>query len=100
MEQLIITLEGKTNAELLMRLLSKFNFVKSVTREKIPSADVANIVNESSEAYNWTNPSRQATDEEFELMIAEAEAEEGIPAEEARALTMKKLAEWRKQNRK
>ena len=86
--------------------MGKFNFVKSVIREKKPKpkADLANIVNEPAGEYNWVNPTRPATDEEFEQMIAEAEAEYeaglGLPLEEARLLTMKKLAEWRKKNRK
>lgn len=99
MEQLIITLEGKANADLLMRLLGKFNFVKSISREKTPSTKATNVVNEEATEYNWTNPARPATDEEFELMIAEAEKEIelglGIPAEIARKQTMQEIKKWR-----
>ena len=102
MEQLIIILEGKTNAELLMRLLSKFNFVKSVTREKIPSADAANIVNEPATEYNWINPSRPATDEEIEQMLDECDRQyangEFLTLEDSKSLTKKKIAEWKKKN--
>lgn len=118
MEQLIITIDGKSNADLLMRLMSKFNFVKSVIRDT-SARSVSKVVSKQANAvkehfdklnvpppgeYNWTNPARPATEEEFELMISEAEAEYeaglGIPAEKARALTMKKIAEWKKQNLK
>lgn len=98
MQTLIVKTESEAATKLLLAFLKTVRLVKSVTLFS-PETNTS-VVNESSEAYNWTNPSRPATDEEFELMIAEAEAEEGIPAEEARALTMKKLAEWRKQNRK
>jgi hypothetical protein len=60
--------------------LKKVKSVKSVT---ISSLD---------KEYNWVNPSRTATDEEFEAMIAEAENEiefgMGILAETARKQTL------------
>jgi hypothetical protein len=101
MEQLIITIEGKSNVDLIMRLMRQLNFVKSITRGALTSSvtTAGNVVSEPVEEYNWINPSRPATDEEFEQMISEAEAEVGIPAEEAKALTMKKIAEWKKLNR-
>lgn len=106
MEQLIITVEGKSNADLLMQLMRKFNFVKSVIRKK--SSDTKSggvkVVNEPAGEYNWINPTRPATDEEFEKMISEAEAEYeaglGMSAEEAKTLTMKKITEWKKQSPK
>ena len=57
---------------------------------------------ESSEGeYNWTNSSRPATDEEFEQMIKEAEAEyeagKSMSTEEARAKTNARIEELRKQ---
>lgn len=94
MEQLIITLEGKTNADLLMRLLSKFNFVKSVTREKTLSTNASDVANEPTAEYNWTNPSRPATDEEIEQMLDECEKSPCFTTKEAKAYTYKKLEEW------
>lgn len=98
MEHLSISIEGKANADLLIRLLGKFNFVKSVIREKTSKSlsGKANIVTQSE--YNWINPTRPATDEEFEKMISEAEAEKSITAKEARELTSKKINEWKKLN--
>jgi hypothetical protein len=65
--------------------------VKSVKSVTISSSD--------SKAYNWANPSRPATDEEFESMIAEAEREielgMGIPTETARKQTLATLKKWK-----
>ena len=96
MEQLVITIEGKTNTDLLIQLMRKFNFVKSVIRKKTsePLIDKANILSEPVEEYNWTKPKRPATDEEFEQMIAECEASPSMTAEEAKKYTYKLLDEW------
>ena len=93
MQRLIIETDSAVNADFLASFLRTVRSVKKVVVEK-PTGKAE----EPTEPYNWTNPSRPATDEEFEQMISEAEAEEGIPAKEARALTMKKIAEWKKQN--
>ena len=101
MEQLIITIEGKSNVDLVMRLMRKFNFVKSITRKKTLSQETAsaNVVSEPVEKYNWINPSRPATDEEFEQMISEAENEIamglGISAEKARKQTLEEIKKWK-----
>ena len=98
MEQLVITIDGRSNADLLMRLPGKFNFVKSVSREKKTKFlnDMANVVSEPAGEYNWTNPTRPATDEEFEQMIAECEASPLLTAKEAEELTLKEIKAWRK----
>ena len=53
---------------------------------------------------DWVRPGRPATDEEIEKMLDECEAEFeaglGFTLEEARALTKKKIASWKKANRK
>ena len=53
---------------------------------------------------DWILPGRPATDEEQLKMLEEAEAEFksglGMPLEKARALTMKKIAKWKKANLK
>ena len=104
MEQLTITIEGKSNVDLIIRLMRKFNFVKSITRGASTSSVTVKSseqtkVEEPAEEYNWINPSRPATDEEFEQMISEAENEIamglGIPAEEARKQTLEKIKKWK-----
>ncbi|HTB30919.1 MAG TPA: hypothetical protein VK808_02775 [Bacteroidia bacterium] len=88
MNTLLVTTDTKTNAKQLASFLKKVKSVKSVT---ISSSD--------DKAYNWANPSRPATDEEFESMIAEAEKEielgMGIPAETARKQTLGAIQKWR-----
>lgn len=102
MEQLVITIEGKSNTDLLMRLLTKFNFVKSISRETTPKqAKVQKkIVNEPTEAYNWTNPSRTATDEEFENLVLEIEKDKGeYSVEEVMSFVNEELSAWRKKKK-
>jgi hypothetical protein len=88
MNTLLVTTDTKTNAKQLASFLKNVKSVKSVT---ISSSD--------NKAYNWANPSRPATDEEFESMIAEAEKEieldMGIPAEIARKQTIGALKKWK-----
>ena len=80
MNTLVVTTDTKTNAKQLASFLKKVKSVKSVT------------ISTTDNVYNWANPSRPATDEEFESMIAEAEREIelglGIPAEIARKQTL------------
>lgn len=101
MEQLVITIEGKSNTDLLMRLLTKFNFVKSISRQTTAKEGKVEqkVVNEPAEKYNWTNPSRTATDEEFERLIAECETSPLMTSEEAQKHTLKLLNEWSKQKK-
>jgi len=47
---------------------------------------------------DWVRPGRPATDEELEKLAEEMENEEGgYTLEEARTITKKKIAEWKKQ---
>lgn len=71
MEQLIINLEGKSNANLLLELLGKLSFVKSVSREKVKED------NTPLTAADWVRPGRPATEEELEQLAIEMEAEKG-----------------------
>lgn len=99
MEQLVINIEGKANANFVMRLLGKFDFVKSVSCEKqAASSPVSPVVaNEPAEEYNWTNPSRPATDEEFEQLAIEMEQDLGeYTTEEVRNFVLKEIKAWRK----
>lgn len=101
MEQLIITIEGKSNADLLMRLMRKFNFVKSVIRDT-SAGSVSGVVSKQAKAegYNWINPTRPATDEEFEQLAVEMEQdkEENSP-EQVVSFVNKELKAWRKKKK-
>ena len=92
MPTLIVKTESEAATKLLLAFLKTVRLVKSVTIFS-PETNI-NEVSEPTEVYNWTNPTRPATDEEFELMISECEAEEGIPAKEAKEQTMKELDKW------
>lgn len=99
MSRLTVETDTAASAKQLAAALRKMKSVKKVTIEK---NDLDNsVVQEPQEPYNWTSPTRPATDEEFEQMITEAEAEKNISASEARKLTMKHLDKWiAEQNKK
>ena len=69
-------------------------------RERFNEKSNLSEVSEPVEEYNWINPSRSATDKEFEQMIVEAEKEKGIPAEVAREQTIKLLDKWISEQKK
>ena len=102
MEQLIITIEGKSNADLLMQLMRKFNFVKSVIREKTSNrkSEGINSVNEPAGEYNWINPTRPATDKEFEQLVVEMEQdkEKNSPKQVVNFVN-EELKAWRKKKK-
>jgi hypothetical protein len=94
MLKLTIETDTVSHAKFLSTFLKTVSLVKSVKIE--PETDPVNIVNEPTGEYDWTNPSRPATDEEFEQMINECEASPSLTAKEAKALTIKEIKEWRK----
>lgn len=77
-----IEIDDIKNSEMFLNLLKHLDFVKSVRQLK--------------EEYDWLNPSRPATDDEFEQMIIEAEKEIelglGIPANKARKQSHKEIS--------
>ena len=102
MKTLTITTTTDANANFLAAFLKTVKIVKSVVINKktIPGLRDSEV-SEPEEEYNWTNPSRPATDEEFEQMISEAEKEIelglGIPSDLARKQTLNELKKWREQ---
>ena len=72
MHTILVTTETAANAKLLAAFLSNVKTVKSVS-----------IDPPVREAYNWTNPSRPATDAEHEQMLAECEASPNLTFAEA-----------------
>jgi hypothetical protein len=103
MEQIVITVEGKSNADLLMRVLNKFNFVKSVIRGTSVSSTptgLAHDVKGSPEDYNWTNPARPATDKELEQLAIEMEKDKGeYSPKEVITFVNEELRKWRKREK-
>jgi hypothetical protein len=89
MHTILLTTDTAANAKLLADFLSTVKSVKSVSIDpKIKK-----------EKYNWTNPSRPATDEEFEQMIQECEKEKDMTLEEAQKLSSKKIKKWIKEQK-
>jgi hypothetical protein len=87
MQKVIVTIDDPANAKLFLKMVEQLNFVESA---KIENTE-----------YNWINPSRPATDEECEQMIAECEADYDaglfIPAEEAKKITLKEIDKWKRE---
>lgn len=98
MQTLIVKTESATAAKLLLTFLKTVSLVKSVTLA--PQQSDAKMVNEPSEKYNWVNPTRMATDEEIEQMLDECDRQyangEFLTLEDAKSLTKKKIAKWKK----
>ena len=90
MQKVIVNIDNPADASLFMKMVKQLNFVDSVKLE--------------GKEYDWINPSRPATEEECEQMIAECESEylagSFISIDEARKLTMDELAKWRKEQEK
>jgi hypothetical protein len=75
MQKVIVTIDDPANAKLFLKMVKQLNFVESA---KIEQAK-----------YDWINPSRPATDDECEQMIAEAEKSPAMSAEEAQTYSLK-----------
>ena len=97
MPQIILETDTLAQAQFLSAFLKNVNIVKSVSIE--PNKSSRNVVNEPAEGYNWTNPSRPATDEEFEQMISECENSPSMTMEEAKKHTYKLLDKWNKRRK-
>ena len=86
MQTLIVRIDTAEHAKNLTYYLKKAKGVKSVIKEN--------------GKYDWLNPSRPATEEEVEAMIAKAERDMTnnniLSSEEARALTLQKISRWKK----
>ncbi len=94
MHTLTITTNTADNANFLATFLKTVKIVKSVVIDKksvLISRDTE--VSEPAGEYNWTNPTRPATDEEFEQMILEAEKGVGITTKQLK----KNFKQWRKE---
>lgn len=94
---LIVETKNETSAKLLAEMLRHFDFVKTVNRK--PSKKLKPLT-----AEDWIKPGRPATDEEIDQLIEEMEADETegnfLSLKEAKAKTLKSLAQWRKKNLK
>jgi len=89
MHTVLLTTDTAANAKLLADFLATVKTVKSVSIDPVIKED-----------YNWTNPSRPATDEEFEKLAIEMEQDKGeYTLEEAKKLSTKKIKKWIKEKK-
>ena len=89
MHTILLTTDTAANAKLLAAFLSTVKTVKSV------SIDPPAV-----EAYDWTNPSRSATDEEFEQLAIEMEQDKGeYTSKEVISFVNEELKEWRRKKK-
>ena len=96
MQTITVKTDSAAHAKLLSYFLKTVSIVKSVSIEPDVESSANGVVSEPLSEYNWTNPSRPATDEEIEQMLDECEKSEGYPIEEARKMTK----QWIKENLK
>ena len=97
MQTLIVKTDTAANARFLAEFLKEVKIVKKVTIEnKAPDT------NARKSEYDWINPSRPATNEEFEQMISEAKAEYKaglvITSEELRNSVLRSIRKCRTKN--
>jgi pyruvate-formate lyase-activating enzyme len=90
MHTILLTTDTAANAKVLADFLSTVKTVKSVSIDPVIKK----------KKYNWTNPTRPATDEEFEQLAIEMEQDTGeYTLEEAQALSTKKIKKWIKEKK-
>ncbi len=95
MNRIIVDIDTSLNAKRFINMLKELEYVKHYTPDNTIS---------SLNDIDWVEPGRQASDEEFEVMIKECEAEyktgQSLSSQQAKSLTSKKITEWRKKNLK
>ncbi len=88
MQKVIVNINNPADVSLFLKMVERLDFVESAKVE--------------GKEYDWINPTRPATDEECEQMIAESETEynagEFITLDEAKKQTFDELAKWRKEH--
>lgn len=89
MHTILLTTDTAADAKLVADFLSTVKTVKSVSIDPLVK-----------KGYNWTNPSRPATDEEFEQLVTEMEQDKDeYTLEEAQKLSTKKIKKWMKEKK-
>ncbi len=107
MGQLLLTIPDN-EINVVLKFIKEFNpkiKIMSFNKEKDDFREIGETDEDTKPLtpLNWAIPGKPATDEEFETMVAEMEAEEkaglGMVAEKAEAYVTKRIKEWQK-NRK
>ncbi len=98
MKTLLVDIEDAANLQAFIQVVKKLSFVKSV-KPLSPDKKESNLssANEAPGEYNWTNPSRPASEQEIDLLIDSMERSKGgFAADEVR----QKMKQWAAQKSK
>lgn len=91
MNRIVVEIDKPSNVRRFTDILEDLKYVRNFTPEKDDTDDLTPLTDD-----DWSKPGRPATDEEMEqLAIAmdqEYETEQGMTSEEAKLLTMEKIA--------
>ena len=102
MGQLLLTIPDE-EINVVLKFIKEFNpkiKIMSFNKEKDDFLEIEKTDNDlkPSNPINWALPGKPATDDEFEQMVAEMEAEEkaglGMSAEEAKGYSGKLIDQW------
>jgi hypothetical protein len=97
MNRIIVEIDNLSNVKRFISILEDLKYVRFFTSEKEKTKDLTPLTEE-----DWIKPGRSATDEEFEAMIKECEQEYesglSMTSEQAKSLTLEKIAAWRKRS--
>jgi hypothetical protein len=89
MHTILLTTDTEAHAKALADFLSNVKTVKSISVDP-----------EVSKKYNWINPTRPATDEEFEQLAVEMEKDKGEHSpKEVVSFVTKELKAWRRKKK-
>jgi hypothetical protein len=93
MKTILVDIENANNLQAFLNAVAKLDFIKSVRIIKSDEKeDVVLTVKEPETEYNWTNPSRPASDDEIEQLIDKMENSSGGFSTEDVRLNMKQWA--------
>jgi hypothetical protein len=93
MKTILVDIGNANNLQAFLNAVANLDFIKSVKLAKSDEPEDERLsVDEPETAYNWTNPSRPASEEEIELLIDKMENSSGGFSTEDVRLQMKQWA--------
>ncbi len=92
MKTILVDIGNASNLQAFLNAVANLDFIKSVRLAKSEDTEDERLsANEPETAYNWTNPSRPATDNEIEQLIDKMEnSSGGFSTEDVR----NKMKQW------
>ena len=93
MKTILVDIENANNLQAFLNAVAKLDFIKSVRLVKSDETEADLLsVNEPETEYDWTNPSRPASEDEIEQLIDKMEKSSGGFSTEDVRLNMKQWA--------